>query len=90
MGELGSIPGLGRIPWRRERLPTPGFWPGEFHGPTPVLQPGELHGPYSPWGHKESDTFESEQLSLFAHIFTLNSEVKIKWKGIFEMAHFHL
>ena len=23
---------VGRIPWRRERLPTPVFWPGEFHG----------------------------------------------------------
>ena len=22
-GDLGSIPGLGRFPWRRERLPTP-------------------------------------------------------------------
>ena len=31
-------------PWRRERLPTPVFWPGEFHGL------------YSPWGCKESDT----------------------------------
>ena len=30
-------------PWRRERLPTPIFWPGEVHG---------LH---SPWGYKESD-----------------------------------
>ena len=20
------------IPWKRERLPTPVFWPGEFHG----------------------------------------------------------
>ena len=20
------------LPWRRERLPTPVFWPGEFHG----------------------------------------------------------
>ena len=20
------------MPWRRERLPTPEFWPGEFHG----------------------------------------------------------
>ena len=28
----GSIPGLGRIPWRRERLPTPVFQPREFHG----------------------------------------------------------
>ena len=33
-------------PWRREQLPTPLFWPGEFH---------EL---YSPWGRKESDTTE--------------------------------
>ena len=31
-GELGSIPGLGRFPGKRERLPTPVFWPGEFHG----------------------------------------------------------
>ena len=23
---------VGRIPWRRERLPTPVFWPGEIHG----------------------------------------------------------
>ena len=30
--DLGSIPGLGRSPWRRERVPTPIFWPGEFHG----------------------------------------------------------
>jgi len=27
-----------KISWRRERLPTPVFWPGEFHG---------LHGPCS-------------------------------------------
>ena len=43
-------------PWRRERLPAPVFWPGEFH---------EL---YSPWGHKESDM--TEQLSLSFH-FTI-------------------
>ena len=29
-GDLGLIPGLGRFPWRRERLPTPVLWPGEF------------------------------------------------------------
>jgi len=23
---------VGKIPWRRERLHTPVFWPGEFHG----------------------------------------------------------
>ena len=31
-GDLGSIPGLGRFPWRREWLPTPVFWPGKIHG----------------------------------------------------------
>ena len=25
-------PWVGMIPWRRERLPTPVFWPGEFYG----------------------------------------------------------
>ena len=24
-------PGVGKIPWRRGRLPTPVFWPREFH-----------------------------------------------------------
>ena len=42
---------IGKIPWRRERLPTLVFWPGEFQGV------------YSPWCCKESDT--TEQLSLF-------------------------
>ena len=46
MRRPGFSPWVGKIPWRRERLPTPIFWPGEFH----VL--------YSPWGHKELDTTE--------------------------------
>ena len=28
-GDPGSIPGLGRFPWRKEQLPTPVFWPGD-------------------------------------------------------------
>ena len=31
-GTPGFYPWVGKIPWRRERLPTPVFWPGEFHG----------------------------------------------------------
>ena len=46
----GFKPWVGTIPWRRERLPTPVFWPGEFH---------ELH---SPWGHKQAD--RTQRLSL--------------------------
>ena len=40
----------------RERLPTPVFWPGEFHGP------------YSPLDGKESDM--TQWLSLFTFLFT--------------------
>ena len=32
MRETGFDPCVGKIPWRRERLPTPVFWPGEVHG----------------------------------------------------------
>ena len=32
--------------------------------PTPVFWPREFHGPYSPWGGKESDTTERLSLSL--------------------------
>ena len=45
-GIPGFDPWVGKIPWRRERLPTPVFWPEEFHGL------------YSPWGHKELDMTE--------------------------------
>ena len=31
-GRPGFGPWVGKILWRRERLPTPVFWPGEFHG----------------------------------------------------------
>ena len=45
-GRPGFDPWVGKIPWRRERLPTPEFWPGEFH---------EL---CRPWGRKEADMTE--------------------------------
>ena len=43
-------------PLEKEQLPTPVFWPGEFHGL------------YSPWDRKELDT--TERLSLFILIRT--------------------
>ena len=47
------VPSLaGKIPWRRERLPTP------------VFCPRELHGLYRPWGYKELDTTEWLSLPL--------------------------
>ena len=52
VGDLSSIPRLGRSTWRRECLPTPLYWPGEFHGL------------YNPWGCKESDIIEQLSLSM--------------------------
>ena len=32
VGDPGSIPGLGRFPWRRKWQPTPVFLTGKSHG----------------------------------------------------------
>ena len=58
-------PWVGKILWRREQLPTPVFWPGEFHGL------------YSPWGRKESMT-EQLSLSLFNPELWLYSEIQFR------------
>ena len=61
-------PWVGKIPWRRERLPTPVFWPGEFHGL------------YSPWGLKELDTTERLSLS-FIHLVVVEDEARTTRRG---------
>ena len=55
-------PWVGKIPWRRERLPIPVFWPSEFC---------ELH---SPRDHKELDT--TEWFSLHSHNRTIWGAIK--------------
>ena len=50
-------PWVGKIPWRREWLPMPVFFPGEFHGQRSLAD-------YSPWGPKESNIAEGLTLSL--------------------------
>ena len=45
MWRLGFDPWVWKIPWRREKSPTPVFWPGEFLGL------------YSPWGKIFSHNF---------------------------------
>ena len=41
----GFDPWVGKIPWRRERLPTPACWPGE------------LYDLFSPWGQARLTDF---------------------------------
>ena len=47
-GDTGSIPWVGKIPWRRKWKPTPGFLPGESHG-------RRSPGGYRPRGRRELD-----------------------------------
>ena len=56
VGDLDSVPGLGRSSGERKGYP---LWPGEFHGL------------YSPWGRKELYKTERLLLSLLFLCFLL-------------------
>ena len=58
--DMGSIPGLGMIPWRRAWHPTPVFLPGRT---SRTEEPGGLQIMGS---HKESDT--TERLSTHGRV----------------------
>ena len=54
-GDVGSIPGSGKPPWRRKWQPTPAFLPGKSHGER------SLAG-HSPQGCKEFEEEQSRQM----------------------------
>ena len=55
-GRPGFIPWVGKIPWRKAWLPTPGFLPRESHGQESLAD-------YSPHGCKGLDMTERFSLS---------------------------
>ena len=59
---------MGKIPWRREWLPTPVFLPGE------VLEKNSMVG-YSPWGNKEWNVAARLTISLFMELLK-------HWNGV--------
>ena len=69
-------PWVGKIPWRREQLLTPVFFPGEFHGQR------SLAG-YSPWGHRKSDITERPTtLSLLGKLLHFSGSASLSaWQG---------
>ena len=75
-GDVGYEPWVGKIPWRREWLPTPVFLPGGFPGERSLVG-------YSPWNCKELDTTEQLtfwcQYSAVAH-FKLTSFIRLNEK----------
>ena len=60
-GDAGSIPGLGKMPWRRKWQPTPAFLAGKSHGQRSLAD-------YSPWGHKELDQLSDRFTSFFTFL----------------------
>ena len=71
-GRPGFDPWVGKIPWRRERLPTSVFWPGEFHGL------------YSPWGHRVRHDWVTFT-TLCSRIFPFGSLSMIPLSGFFSI-----
>ena len=59
-GDPGSIPGLGKIPWRRKWQPTQVLLPGKFHGWRSLVG-------YSPWSHEELDATERLHFTSSLH-----------------------
>ena len=57
---------VGKIPWRREWLPTPVFLPEKSHGQRSLVG-------CSPWGHKESDMTEQQSTHTHTQLLLLLS-----------------
>ena len=69
----GLNPWVGKVPWRRERLPPPVFLPGEPHGQRSLVG-------YSPRGPKDLDT--TERLTTFHHRCPMAPRVaQLVWMG---------
>ena len=66
-GDPGSIPGLGKMPWRRKEQPTPVSLPGGSQGEA-------WQAAYSPWGLKESNTIEQLTHTKSIHSFSKNTK----------------
>ena len=66
-GDMGSIPVLGRFPWRRKWHPTLVFSPGKFHRQRSLVG-------CNLWSCKESDTME--RLSTHWQIFSENHQIR--------------
>ena len=63
-------PWVGKIPWRREWVPTLVFLHEKFHGQRRLVG-------YRPWGHKELDMTESLSLSFWYPNMKLNPWTEI-------------
>ena len=73
-GDCSFSPWVGKIPWRREWLPTPVFLPGEFHG----------RGVWRATVHRIAESDRTEQLTLSLVIFSVGTN---RWSQNYQTAH---
>ena len=67
VGDLGSIPGLGRSPGDGNGNPL------QYSCLENSMDGGTWWATYSPWGHKESDTTEQLHDFMMSYIKVFNS-----------------
>ena len=75
-GRPGFNPWVGRIPWRREQLPTSVFWPGEFHG--------LFHGITKSWTRLSDFHFQSSsQFQFFTYLYNyLTNNIHLPYEAV--------
>ena len=71
VGDLGSIPGLGRFPGGGHGNILQLFLPGEFHGQKSLVG-------YSPWVHKELDMIERLSMHMSIKVFLKETSLWIQ------------
>ena len=89
MGDLGSIPGLGRFFWRRARQPTPDFLPGESpwtEGPGRLQSMGSQRVGHD-WANKTA-LHSTGDWTSHEHRFTCNRWSLAIFKSLLWEAHF--
>ena len=68
-GKPGFNPCIGKIPWRRKRLPTPLSLPREFHGQRSLA------------GTKESIGLRRVEPDLMTNAFTFSNVYSVNSRG---------
>ena len=77
--DLGLIPWVRKIPWRRKWEPTPVLLPEKFREWRSLVG-------YSPWGHKESDMTERLHfLFMFLEELYINTSNPLVSRGLISL-----
>ena len=94
-GRPGFDPWVGKILWRKEWLPTPVFWPGEFHGlcSPQDYRVGQDWAPFSYWvpgnvtgtaegveNHRHEPSGQKDATQIITQLDILNVYLQTVWR----------